>query len=73
VRLHARVNGVGLGRRDVPVGVEFEMVWPLPDAMSAADVVEVDLRCHPGFRPSVVPFRGDRRRLGFQLRAITIE
>jgi len=73
VRLHALVNGVGLGRRDVPVGVEFEMVWPLPDAMSAAEVVEVDLRCRPGFRPSSLPFRGDRRRLGFQLRAITIE
>ena len=73
VRLHALVNGVDLGGRDVPVAAEFETAWPLPRAISDGDVVEVDLRCRPGFRPSLVPLRGDRRRLGFQLRTITIE
>jgi glycosyltransferase involved in cell wall biosynthesis len=72
-QLQARVDGVDVGRRELPAGGEFEAAWPLPDAAADPGVVEVDLRCRPSFRPSLVPFRGDRRRLAFQLRTITIE
>jgi hypothetical protein len=73
LRLIARVNGVDLGRRDVPASAEFEATWKLPCPVSDPDVVEVELRCRLGFRRSPVLLRGDRRRLGFQLRTITIE
>ncbi len=71
VCIHARANGVDLGDREVAIAGEFKVAWPLP-AVSNAGVVEVDLRCRPSFQPSRLPFRGDRRRLGFQLEAITI-
>lgn len=73
VRLQALVDGVDLGPRDVPATTEFETAWSLPRAGLNEDVVEVELRCQPGFRPSPVPFRGDRRRLGFQLKTIAVE
>jgi hypothetical protein len=73
VRLHALVDGVDVGPRDLPATAEFEIAWPLPHSARDPEVVEVELRCRPGFRPSPVPFRGDRRRLGFQLRTIAVE
>jgi glycosyltransferase involved in cell wall biosynthesis len=71
--LRALVDGVDAGRRPLPAAGEFEVAWPLPEAGADADVVEIDLRSAPAVRPSHVPFRGDRRRLSFQLRAIAIE
>jgi len=73
VRIHAVVNGVDLGPRDVPPAEEFEATWRLPPAPPHQNVVEVELRCRPAFRPSPAPLRGDRRRLGFQLKAIAVE
>ena len=71
--LHVRVDGADVGRRELPAAGEFEATWPLPEPRWDPSVVEIDLRCRSVFRPSRVPFRGDRRRLSFQLRAITIE
>ena len=73
MRIHVVVNGVDLGPRDVRPAEEFEATWRLPLAPPNQNVVEVELRCRPGFRPSPVPLRGDRRRLGFQLKAIAVE
>ena len=73
MRIHAVVNGVDLGPRDVLPAAEFEATWGLPPAPPNQNVVEVELRCRPGFRPSPVPLRGDRRRLGFQLKASAVE
>lgn len=73
LRVTAAVNGVGLGGRDVPAAGAFQVAWPMPASVAEAEVVEVDLRCRPVTRPSPVPRRGDRRRLGFQLEAITLE
>jgi glycosyltransferase involved in cell wall biosynthesis len=72
-RLHAVVNGVDLGPHEVPATEEFRATWRLPDSLSDPDVIEVELRCRPGFRPSPLPLWGDRRRLAFQLRAIELE
>jgi glycosyltransferase involved in cell wall biosynthesis len=71
--LHALVNGVDAGRRELPAAGEFEAAWPLPEGGSDPSLVEIDLRCRPSFRPSPLPFCGDRRRLSFLLRALAVE
>jgi glycosyltransferase involved in cell wall biosynthesis len=73
VHVQAAAGAMDLGGREVPCAEEFELVWELPRPLRERHVVEVDLRCRPGFRPSAVPLRGDRRRLGFQLRTIDID
>jgi len=71
-RLSAVANGLPLGNHEVEAG-DFEVAWNLPPSLRAAPAVEVRLECAPTFRPSPIPFRGDRRRLGCQLKAIVIE
>ena len=73
VWLRATVNGVDLVPREVPAAEEFEATWQLPDSLPDRDVIEVELRCRPAFRPSPVPWWGDRRRLAFQFKAMSIE
>jgi hypothetical protein len=72
VRLRAVANDLLLGDREVEAG-DFEFAWDLPPSLREASVVEIRLECDPTFRPSPIPFRGDRRRLGCQLKAIVIE
>jgi len=65
--LTVTMNGTRLENRVVhPVG-KFEMAWTVPPEHQSASLVEVRLDCRPTFRPSWVPFRGDRRHLAFQL------
>jgi glycosyltransferase involved in cell wall biosynthesis len=73
LRVTAAVNGIGLGPRDVPAAEAFDAAWRLPASVADGEVVEVELRCKPVTRPSPRPFRGDRRRLGFQLQALMLE
>jgi glycosyltransferase involved in cell wall biosynthesis len=67
LRLTATMNGTRLESRVVTSVGKFEVAWTVPLAQRDADLVEVRLDCRPTFRPSWIPFRGDRRRLAFQL------
>jgi len=61
------MNGTRLENRVVQSVGKFEMAWTVPPEHQSASLVEVRLDCRPTFRPSWVPFKGDRRRLAFQL------
>jgi hypothetical protein len=67
LRLTATMNGTRLESRVVTSVGKFEVAWTVPLAQRDAVLVEVRLDCRPTFRPSWIPFRGDRRRLAFQL------
>ena len=73
LQLVASINGITTDRRRMSGAGDFEASWPLPEALSEANLLEVRLVCGPTFRPSRVPRRGDRRRLGFQLKSIVLE
>lgn len=72
LRLAAVANGVGLGTRRVDVPGGFDARWSLPLGLRQAGVLDVEVTCGPTFRPSRTPFVGDRRRLGFQLKEISV-
>jgi hypothetical protein len=67
LRVTATMNGTRLEPRVVRTIGKFEVSWPVPPEQRDAELVEVRLDCRPTFRPSWIPFRGDRRRLAFQL------
>jgi len=73
VRLRMSADGRSLGVRDVEAAGDFQAAWDLPPSPSDAAAVEVRLQCTPTFRPSAIPFVGDRRRLGCQVKEISIE
>jgi glycosyltransferase involved in cell wall biosynthesis len=66
------VNGVRLPRRRVDSWGDFDVGWSIPADLGGADLLEVTVECAPTFRRSGVPLRGDRRRLGFQLKEIVV-
>ena len=67
LRLTVAMNGTTLASQTIDSFGTFEVAWSVPPELRDVDVIEVRLDCRPTFRPSVVPFRGDRRRLAFQL------
>jgi len=67
LRVTVTMNGTRLARQVTHSVGSFEMVWGVPADLRDVALVEVRLDCSPTFRPSLVPFRGDRRRLAFQL------
>lgn len=73
VRLRAVANGRPLGVQGVEAAGDFEVAWDLPPSLHDAETLEVRLECEPTFRPSAIPFVGDRRRLACQLKAVSIE
>jgi hypothetical protein len=66
------VNGVRLPRKRVDSWGDFDVSWSIPAELEGADLLEVTVECAPTFRLSRVPLRGDRRRLGFQLKEIGV-
>ena len=68
--ISARVNGHALPERRVRWGSDFEVSWDLPSRTS--NVLEIEIRTSSAFRPSRVPFTGDRRSLSFQMRTIEL-
>lgn len=72
LRLAAMADGLAIGARRVDPRGDFEVTWDLPATLREAGTLEVELESAPTFKPSRMPFAGDRRRLGFQLKAISL-
>jgi glycosyltransferase involved in cell wall biosynthesis len=70
--ISARVNGHSLSEQHVPADSDFEILWDLRDCPDNDQVLEIEVRPSLTFRPSRIPFTGDRRALSFQLHAIEV-
>lgn len=70
--ISARINGHSLPKQHVHADSDFEILWDLRDCPSDDQALEIEVRPSLTFRPSRIPFTGDRRALSFQLRAIEI-
>jgi glycosyltransferase involved in cell wall biosynthesis len=69
--ISTRINGQVLPERKVQRGADFELSWDLPG--SSRNPLEVEVRASSAFRPSPIPFTGDRRSLSFQMKTIELQ
>jgi len=72
-RLAPTAHGTRLGVRRVESGGDFEVRWPLPSTLRGPDALDVEITCRPTFTHRRATSGRDRRRLGFQLKAVSIE
>jgi glycosyltransferase involved in cell wall biosynthesis len=70
--ISVRINGHFLGEKHILPDSEFEIKWELGNELHNEEVLEVDLRPCFTFRPSRVPFTGDRRALSLRLDVIEV-
>jgi hypothetical protein len=69
----AIAGGRPLGPRRIDTPGDFELAWTVPQDLRAPEALDVQLRTRPTFRPSRLPLTGDRRRLGFRLKSLSID